>query len=89
MKAFSSNPLINIAEGGEWLLAVTSFETTKSVFDITEKNNIFSISIPVYWRIFEKLERGIIDKLKDILKLRSQNVIQLHVEEVGKRGDKI
>ena len=48
IQVFSFSPPINLSEEGKWFLAVTSFETTNSVFNITEKNNSFSISIPGY-----------------------------------------
>jgi len=51
METFSFNPPINLLEEGKWLLPVTSFECTNSVFNITNDNNSFSISIPSYWRV--------------------------------------
>ena len=47
-----------------------------------DENNSFSISIPGRWRIPNYLEDGVIDKL---LKLRSQNDIELHVKVEKKR----
>ena len=81
METFSFNPPINLIEG-KWLLAVTSFETTNSVFNITDKNNSFSVNIPGYW-----ITRGgqqTINKLKELLELREANDIELHVAEVKK-----
>ena len=49
----------------------------------------FSISIPGRWRIPNNLEDEIIDKLKDLLKLNSRNDIELHVEQIRKRGNDI
>ena len=46
MQTFSFNPPINLVEESKWLLAVTSFETTNFVFNITNENKRFSISIP-------------------------------------------
>ena len=40
---------INSTEEGKLLLRVTSFEATCSLFNITNGNNSFSISIPGYW----------------------------------------
>ena len=88
MQTFSFSPPINLFEERKVTIAVTSFGTTISVSKITDKNNSFSTSIPGCWRIPNYLEDGIIDTLKKILKLRSQNDIELHVEEVKKRGDK-
>ena len=49
METFSFSPSIHLAEEDKWLLAVTSFEATDSVFNLTDKNNSFSITIPSYW----------------------------------------
>ena len=84
METFSSSPPMDLVEEGKWLLEVTSFETKNSVFIISNENNSFSISIPGRWRIPNCLEDGIADKLKKLLNLRSQNDIELHVDEVSK-----
>ena len=49
MQPFSFNPSINLAAEGKWLLAVTSFEATNSVVNITNENNTFSITTPGHW----------------------------------------
>ena len=36
---FSLNHPINLIEEDKWLLSVSSFECTKSVFNITDENN--------------------------------------------------
>ena len=41
MQTLSFNPPINLVEEGKWLLAVSSFEATKSVFIITDENKSF------------------------------------------------
>ena len=41
MQTFSFNPPINLVEGGKWLLAVSFFECTNSVFNITNEKNSF------------------------------------------------
>ena len=46
---YSFNPPINLIEEGKWLLAVSSFECTNSVFNITNENNSFSIIIPGHY----------------------------------------
>ena len=46
---FSFNPPISLIEEDKWLLAVSSFECTNSVFNITNENNSFSIIIPGHW----------------------------------------
>ena len=37
-------------EEGKWLLGVSSFECTNSVFNITDEYNSFPIVLPGYWR---------------------------------------
>ena len=48
-QTFSFNFPINLSEEGKWLLAVTSFEFTNSVFNVTNQNNSFLITIPGHW----------------------------------------
>ena len=73
----------------EMIIRSDLFGATNSVSLINEENGSFSISIPGCWRNANYLEDRIIDKLKNLLKLRYQNDIELLVEEVRKRGDKI
>ena len=84
MQTFSFNPPINLLEEGKWLLAVSSFECTNSVFNITNENNSFSIIIPGHYKT-EFAEKNI-DGLNKLIELKS---LELHVEEVKKRGNKI
>ena len=56
------------------------FEATNSVFTITNENNSFSITIPGHWD--SKFAEETIDELKKLLELRSQNGIELHVEQI-------
>ena len=84
MQTFSFNPPINLVEEGKWLLAVSSFECTNSVFNITNENNSFSITIPGHWE--SKSAQKTIDELNNLLELRS---LDLHVKEVRKRGNQI
>ena len=84
MQTFSFNPPINLVEEGNWLLAVSSFECTNSVFNITNENNSFSIIIPGHYQT--EFAEKIIDDLNKLLELMS---LELHVEEVRKRGTKI
>ena len=84
MQSFSFNPLINLVEEGTWLLAVSSFECTNSVFNIHDEDSSFSIFIPGHY-LTEFAEKMIID-LNKFLELKS---LELHVSEVRKRGDKI
>ena len=48
MQTLSFNPRNNLVEEGIWLVAVTSFEATNSVFNVTAESNSFSNSIPSY-----------------------------------------
>ena len=82
-QTFSFNPPINLVEGGEWLLGVSSHECTNLVFNITNENNSFSIIIPGHYET-ESAEKMIID-LNKVLELKS---LELHVDEVRKRGKK-
>ena len=84
MQTFSFNPPINLIEEGKWLLAVSSFECTNSVFNITDENNSFSIIIPGHYQ--NESDQKTIDELKKLLELRSENGIELHVEQVRKKG---
>ena len=49
IETFSFNPPINLVEEGKWLLTVTFFEATNSVFIIINENKSFSITTPGYW----------------------------------------
>ena len=50
MQKFSFNPPINLVEEYKLLLAVSSFECTNSVFNITDESNSFSIIIPGHYQ---------------------------------------
>ena len=84
MQTFWFNPPINLVEEDNWLLAVSSFECTNSVFNITDDNNSFSIIIPGHYET--EFAEETIDKLNKLLELKS---LELHVAEVRKRGNKI
>ena len=80
-QTFSFNPPINLVEEGKWLLGVSSFECTISVFNITNENNSFSIIILGHWET--EFAEKFIDEVNRLLDLRS---LESHVEEVRKRG---
>ena len=67
---------------------MTSFVATNSVFNITDKQNAFSTNIPGQWKIPSFIEDVIFDQLKNLLKLKFQADIELHVQEIRNRGDK-
>ena len=77
----------NLLKQGKWLRAVSSFECTNSVFKTNNENNSFSITIPSHWE--SKSAEKTIDDLNKLLELRSENIIELHVREVRKRGNQI
>ena len=83
MQYFSFNPPINLVEEGKWVLGVSSFECTNSVFNITKENNSFSLIIPGHYQ--NKSDEKTIDELNKLLELKS---LELHVTEVRKRGNK-
>ena len=87
MEIFSFSPPTNLYGGKKWLLAVASFEATISVFNRPDENNSFSISTPGHWSCRGGAET--IYKLQNLLELRAQNDIELHVKEVKKRGNQI
>ena len=49
MQTFSFNIPINLSDERKWLLAVTGFEPTNTVFNKTDENNSFSITTPEPW----------------------------------------
>ena len=83
MQKFSFSPPINLIEEGKWLMAVSLFDCTNSVSNITNENNSFSIIIPDHYQ--NKSDEKIFDKLNKLLELKS---LEIHVEEVRKRGNK-
>ena len=84
LQRFSFNPPINLLEEDKWLIAVSSFECTNSVFNISNENNSFSIIISGHYQ--NESDEKTIDDLNKLLELKS---LELHVEEVKKRGNKI
>ena len=83
-QTFSFNPSLNLIEEGKWLMAVSSFECINSVFNITNENTSFSIIIPGHYE--NKTDEKTTNNLNKLLELKS---LELHVEEVKKRGNKI
>ena len=83
MQTFSFPPPINLIEEGKRLLALSSFECTSSVSNITNKNNSFSITIPGHYQT--KSAEKTFDELNNLLELKSR---ELNVEELRKRGNK-
>ena len=84
MQTFSFNPPINLIDEDKCLLAVSSFECTNSVFNITDENNSFSTIIPGHYQ--NKSDEKTINNLNKLLELK---YLELHVHEVRKRRNKI
>ena len=49
MENFSFSPPKNFVEEGKWLVTVTFFETSNSVFNEADENSSFSLSTPGHW----------------------------------------
>ena len=49
-QTFSFNLPIHLVEEAKWLLGVSLFDCANSVFNITNKNNSFSIIIPGHYQ---------------------------------------
>ena len=62
MQNFSFNPLIKLVGECNWLLGVTSFESTNSVFNISDETNSFGVTILGHWAT--NLAEKTIDELK-------------------------
>ena len=62
---FSFSPPKNFSEEGKGFLAETSFETSNFVWNITDKNNSFSISTPGHWN--SGVGKEVIIKLNKLL----------------------
>ena len=87
MQTFSFNPPIKLSEQDKCLLSVSSFETTNYVFNLTDENNSFSISIPGHRK--SRSAEKTFDELNKLLTLTSENDSELRVREVGKIGQQI
>ena len=84
MQTFSFSFPTNLIEEGKWLLAVSSFECTNSVFNITDENNSFSINIPGHYQ--NEFAEKTIEELYKLSELKS---LELRFAEVRKRGTKL
>ena len=84
MQTFSFNPPINLVEEGKWLIGVSLLECTNSVFNTNNENNSFSIIKPGHYQT--EFAEKVNDDLNKLIELRS---LELHVQEMRKRGNKI
>ena len=66
------------------MFAATSSEATSSVFNITNENNSFSITIPSHWN--SKSVEKAFDELFKLIELRSENDFEIHFEQVRNTG---
>ena len=82
MVSFSFSSPINLSEE-KWLIAVTGSEATNSVFNITDENNSFSITIAGCW--YCRGGEETIKRLREILGIRAREDIDLHGEDLRKR----
>ena len=73
MQTFSFNSSILLLEESKWLRAVSSFDFINSVFNSTNENKSFSITIPGHWD--SKSAEKTIDELKNLPKLRSLELL--------------
>ena len=62
---------------------MTFLEVTNSVFNITDENNSFSITVPGHSN--SKSAAKTIEGVNKLLEFRSQNDIESHVEQVRKK----
>ena len=83
-QTFSFNPPINLVAEDKWLLAVSLFDCRNSVFNISDENNSFSITIPGHWQ--NNFEEEIVNTLNGALEVKS---LESHVAAVRHRGNKI
>ena len=83
MPTFSFPSPINLIGEGKWLLGVSSFECTTSVYNITNDNNSFSVIIPGHYKIESDGKTN--DEINILFRLK---FLELHVKEVRKRGNK-
>ena len=86
-QTFLFNRPINLVEEDKWLLVVAPFEAANSVFNTTNENNLFSVSMPGHWS--PRWGAETIHKLHQSLKLRSEKDNELHVEEVRTRENQV
>ena len=84
METFSFNPPINLEEESKWLMAVSLFDCTNSVFNIANENNSFSTIKPGHYET--EFAEKTIDDPNILLELKP---LELHEEEVKKRGNKL
>ena len=84
MQTFSFNPPINLIQGCRWLLAVSTLECINSIFNINEENIYFSMIISGHYQ--NEFAEKVNNDLNKLIELRS---LELHAQEVRRRGNKI
>ena len=68
-ETFTFNPPLSLAEGGKWLMGVTSSECTNSAFNLANENKSFLITTSGHWN--SGSAEKTIDELNYFLKDRS------------------
>ena len=84
METFSFSHPINLVEKVKWLLAVTSFEATNSVFNITNENNLLSFTTPGHWN--SNSVQKAMEELNKLIDLRSENDTEYMLNKLEKKG---
>ena len=84
METFSFNPPITLIGEEKWLLGMTSFEATNSVFNITNENNSFSITIPGQWD--SKSAEKFFDELNNYKSLGLKMLLNYMLNKLEKRN---
>ena len=84
LQTFSFNHPVNVVEEGKGLSGVSSFECTNSISNITNEKIPLSIIIPGHYQT--EFAEKTLDYLNKLLELKS---LELYVEDVKKRGNKI
>ena len=65
-------------------MRVTSFDATNSVFNTTNENNSFPITIPGHWH--SDSDEKTLNELYSFLELKSQKGIEIYNEQFRKKG---
>ena len=81
---FPFSPAIILFEEESWLLAVTIFQATNSLYEINHGNDSVSNTTPGHWSCEDG--EGTMRTLQNLSKLGYQNDVELNVEEVEKRS---
>ena len=84
---FFLNSATDSMEEWKWLIEVTIFEPSNSILNQTQENHSFSIATPNFWTLRDGGET--ITKLNELMELRPQKDIEIHIKDFEKRGTRI